>query len=437
MASEAEDWKSDWRVMEDACHRVLAYTRDYDAEAFRRDPRTFDAVLRNLELISHAADGIPVELRHQVPADRWRGVARFAELVADSVTRDNHAAVWSALQSEIPELAEALQAADFERQRLDEDPAERRRGRAAHHPGQIPLRGWRDIAWRVWCQIEAHNDFLVAAGVAFYGLFSVFPALVMLVSLYGLMFDVSDVRQQLEALARLLPSEAWGVIEVQLTRVAANPSITLSISALVSLVLTLWSARAGIGGLMLAMNIVYDETEKRSLVSWYAWSLLLTIAAIVYTVLALASIVALPALMAALGFERYTQGWVNLLRWPLLALSTMVGLAVIYRYGPSRRYARWSWVSWGAVLATVLWLAGSLLFSYYISHFADYDRTYGSVGAVIVLMLWFFVSAFIVLLGAELDAETEHQTRMDSTVGPPRPMGERGAHVADTVGRTP
>ncbi len=437
MASEEQDWWSDWRTLEAGCRRVIAYTRGYDFQRFRRDPKTYDAVVRNLELIAHAGESIPPEVRQRVAADKWRTVARFAEVAADSATRDNHATVWSMATIQVPELAEALETADIERARIDEDPAERRRGRQAHHPGQIPRPGWRDISLRVYAQVQAHNVFLVAAGVAFYGLLSLFPALVMLVSLYGLAFDRNDVQQQLAALAELMPSEAWRVIESQLTRIVENPSTTLSISAIVSLVFTLWSARAGVGGLMIAMNIVYEETEKRGMVEWYAWSLLLTVAAIVYTVLALALIVALPALMEPLGFAEFTRGWVSLLRWPILALSTMLGLAVIYRYGPSRRRARWSWISWGAVGATLLWLLGTLAFSYYISSFANYNETYGSLGAVIVLMLWFFVSAFIVLLGAEFDAETEHQTRIDSTVGPPRPMGERGAHMADTLGRRP
>jgi membrane protein len=234
-----------------------------------------------------------------------------------------------------------------------------------------------------------------------------------------------------------VPSEAWGVIEDQLARIARNPPSTLSLSAILAFLIALWSARAGVGALMIAMNIVYDETEKRGLVAWYAWSLLLTVGAVLYSVVALALIVALPAIFGPLGLIEESGGWVALLRWPVLALSTMIGLAIIYRYGPSRRSADWKWVSWGAVAATVLWLLGSFLFSVYIRNFANYNEMYGSVGAVIVLMLWFYVSAFIVLLGAEFDAEAEHQTRYDTTVGPPRPMGERGAHVADTLGRRP
>jgi membrane protein len=436
-SAQEREWQAYWHTAEQACRRTVAYTQGRDLESFERDDLAYDAIVRNLDVVEHAAAGVPQDLRLRLSERAWRTMAGFDALVSDSLYRNNHSAVWSAATVAVPSLLEEFEAADIERVRVSEDPEEHKRGRRAAHPGQIPRLGWRDIGWRVLSQMSAHNLFVVAAGVAFYGLLSLFPALATMVSIYGLMFDAADVQQQLTTLAALLPLEAWDIIEDQLTRITGNPATTLSISAIVGLLLTLWSARAGVGALMIAMNIVYNEEEKRGLVEWFLLSLLLTIGAILYTVLALALIVALPALLGPLGLEATIRGWVSWLRWPLLAISTMVGLSIIYRYGPSRRAARWVWVSWGAVVATLFWLLGSLLFSVYIANFGNFNETYGSLGAVIVLMLWFYVSAFIVLVGAELDAETEHQTAVDSTIGPPRPMGERGAHVADTLGRRP
>lgn len=432
-----EDWRLHWRVMEEACRRVIAYVRGYTEERFQHDDKTYDAVVRNLELIARSAEGVEPDARVQIDPEHWRTVAGFGEAVSDSVSRDNHSRLWWLASQKVPELLETLEEVSLDREQDRRTGAGGRRGRLARYPWQIPLPGWRDILLRIWNQMLMHNLFIVAAGVAFYGLLSVFPALATLVSVYGLVFDASDVREQLNALARLFPSDAWEVLHVQLTRVVENPRSTLSMSAVVGFLFTLWSARAGVGALMMAMNVVYEEPEKRSFVGWYGLSLLLTVGAIAYAVIALAIIVALPGLVGPLGFDESSALWVSLLRWPILAVSTMVALAFIYRYGPSRRPARWKWVSGGAVIATLLWLLASVVFSAYMSIAGNFDEMYGSVGAVIVLMVWFYLSAFVVILGAELDAESEHQSRLDTTIGPPRPMGERGAHMADTVGKRP
>jgi membrane protein len=185
------------------------------------------------------------------------------------------------------------------------------------------------------------------------------------------------------------------------------------------------------------MNIVYKEEEKRSLLRFYLTALLLTVGAICFGVVALALIVALPALLGRIGLGEETTVLIRWLRWPFLTVSIMFALAVLYRFGPSRLPPRWKWVSVGAVAATLLWLLGSGLFSFYVSNFNYYNETYGSVGAVIILMLWFWLTAFIVLMGAELNAEMEHQTKQDTTIGKPKPMGERNAYMADTLGRRP
>jgi membrane protein len=186
-----------------------------------------------------------------------------------------------------------------------------------------------------------------------------------------------------------------------------------------------------------AMNIAYSEAEQRSFLKLNALALLFTLGAIVFGLISLIAIVALPALFRFLALPDALQTLFSIGRWPLLAILIIVAISVVYRYAPARTHAKWRWIGWGAALATLLWIIGSLAFSFFVSNFGSYNETYGSIGAIMVLLLWFFLSAYAVLLGAELDAELEHQTRLDSTVGERRPMGERGAYVADTLGESP
>jgi len=310
------------------------------------------------------------------------------------------------------------------------------RGRTATHPGQIPARGWQDIAYRIKDGLVNDNVSIIAAGVAFYALFAIFPALAALLSTYGLFANPADVQQQLNALSGILPAEARTLLNQQLGDIASRSGAALGLGVIIGLLIALWSASRGIMNLITALNIVYSEKEKRGFLALNGLALLLTAGAIVFAVLALGLIVVLPALLGNLGLPEQIRNWVVWLRWPLLVLFVMIGLAAIYRYGPSRSKPHWQWVSWGAVVATLLWIAGSALFSFYVSQFGNYNETYGSVGAVVILMMWFYLSAYAVLLGAELNAETEHQTCEDSTEGGPQPLGERGAYVADTVGKT-
>jgi membrane protein len=312
--------------------------------------------------------------------------------------------------------------------------AEAARGRGAHTPREIPAAGWRDVLWRVKDEMAKDNLSLVAAGVAFYALLALFPAIAATVSIYGLMVDPQTVSDQLAATSQVLPEETRGLIEEQLTRVSSSASTALSLGAIVSLLLALWSANKGTQSLISALNIVYDEPEKRGFIRLTLISLGLTLGIILFLIVGLAAIAAMPALFANLGLAESIMQLASWLRWPILGLAFVIGLAVFYRFAPSRDEPRWRWVSWGAVVATVLWLVGSALFSWYVTNFGSYNETYGSIGAVAVLMMWFWLSALIVLLGAELNAEMEHQTEQDTTRGSKRPMGERGAYVADTVG---
>jgi membrane protein len=311
------------------------------------------------------------------------------------------------------------------------------RGRQAARPRDIPSRGWRDILFRVKDEMARDNLSMIAAGVAFYGLFAIFPALAALVSIYGLIVEPQDAQQQIAQLQGVLPQDARSIVEEQLTRVTSSAQGALSLGVLGGLLLTLWSAGRGTKALIEALNIVYDEDEKRGLIKLNAIALALTLGIVLFVVAALALVAILPPLLAGLGLPEAVQAWARWLRWPILAGAFMTALAVLYRYGPSREEPRWRWVSWGAAAATLLWIAGSVLFSWYVANFDSYNETYGSVGAVAILMMWFWLSALIVLLGAELNAEMEHQTERDTTTGAPEPMGRRGAYVADHVGEVP
>jgi membrane protein len=308
------------------------------------------------------------------------------------------------------------------------------RGREAESPGEIPARGWKDILLRVWSRLSRDNIAIIAAGVAFYALTSIPPGLAALISIYGLVFDPGTVQDQVSSLAIVLPHEALGIISDQLKAIVAKPPTKLGLSLLISLGLALWSTRAGMSTMMTALNVAYEEEEKRGFVRFLLVSIGLTFCAVLFGVVTLALVAILPAVIDLLPLGESSKTISSIVRWPVLVVIVMIGLAALYRFAPSRDEPRWRWVSWGAVLATVVWIAASALFSLYVGRFGSYDKTYGSLGAIVILLMWLYISAYIVLAGAELNAEMEHQTARDTTVGAPRPMGTRGAEVADTVG---
>lgn len=301
----------------------------------------------------------------------------------------------------------------------------------------MPRAGWRDILWRVWEEQGGDNVSIVAAGVAFFGFLAIFPGLAALVSIYGLVADPVQVEQQFQAMGGLLPPEAQGILLDQARSLATAPPQGLSVGFAVSLLLTLWSASKGMTALMTALNIVYDEEERRGMVAYYATALALTLGAILIVVAMLVLVVAVPAVMAALALSGPLAWLVSLARWPILAIGLMLWLAVLYRFGPSRNQPKWRWVSWGAAVAAVVWLLGSIAFSLYVANFGSYNETYGSVAAVVVALLWFNLGTWAILIGGELNAEMERQTARDTTIGLPRPLGRREAYVADTVGPVP
>lgn len=315
--------------------------------------------------------------------------------------------------------------------------AQNGRGRTAEEPHQIPAKGWRDILLRVKDEVSKDHVGVLAAATAFYALLALFPGLAAAVSIYGLIADPHDVERHASMVIGLIPEDARAIITDQLAKITSQPRQSLGFSMIFALLFALWSASAAVQTIMTGLNIVYDEEEKRGFFRFYATALALTLGTIIGTLVALSLVAALPALLKVIGLPKSVETALLLIRWPLLAMFVMFGLAVLYRFGPSREKPRWQWVSWGAAAATFLWLLGSVLFSWYVSSFASYNETYGTLGAVVILLMWFYLSAYAVLVGAELNAEMEHQTARDTTERRGAPLGARGAYVADTVGATP
>lgn len=311
--------------------------------------------------------------------------------------------------------------------------AEPDRGRTANAPQQIPSKGWKDVAWRTWREIAADRLPAVAGGVTFYALLAFFPAIGVFVSLYGLFSDVGAVREQLAQFGAFFPPQVLSIVSDQMIRLATKAHASLSLAFVVSLLLSVWSANAGMKSLFDGLNITYDETERRSWLRQVALTYAFTFAAIVFVTIMGALLVAAPLVLKAVGLDPEAWVWAPM-RWVGLFAVTAAAFSAIYRFGPSRAHPRWSWVVVGGVVGAFLWLAGSLGFSWYLDHVAHLDATYGPLGAVMAFMLWIWFSVLVVLVGAELNAEIEHQTARDSTTGAPLPMGERGAAMADTVG---
>ena len=313
------------------------------------------------------------------------------------------------------------------------DIAEPDRGRTADAPQQIPSKGWKDVLWRTYREVAADRLPAVAGGVTFYALLAFFPAVGVFVSLYGLFSDVATVREQLAQIGAFFPPQVLSIVGDQMVRLATKAHASLSLAFVISLLLSVWSANAGMKALFDGLNIAYDETERRGYFKQVALTYAFTFAAIVFVTLIVALLVAAPLTLQALGLDSTSWIWAPL-RWLGLFVLAAGGFSAVYRYGPSRAHARWRWVVIGGVVSAFLWLAGSLGFSWYFDHVAHLDATYGPLGAVMAFMLWIWFSVLVVLGGAELNAEIEHQTARDSTTGEPLPMGLRGAAMADTVG---
>ncbi|MBX3485681.1 MAG: YihY/virulence factor BrkB family protein [Phenylobacterium sp.] len=310
----------------------------------------------------------------------------------------------------------------------DQEPG---RGRIAVSPRQIPWTGWRDIVWRTLRETSEDRLTVVAGSVTYYTLLAIFPGVGVFVSLYGLFADVAEVEKQLVALSSVFPPDVTRLVGEQMLRLAGAGGGGLSLAFIASLLLSVWSASAGMRSLFDGLNIAYDEAERRNYVLRAALTYGFTLALVVFLILVSLILVAAPIALARMGLA---EDWLIAIRWPLMFLVATAAFTIAYRYGPSRARARWPWLTPGAAFAAAFWIGGSAGFSWYLNNVAGLDRIYGSLGAMIGFMLWIWFSVMIVLIGAELNAEIEHQTAEDSTTGPPQPMGERGAAMADTVG---
>lgn len=309
-------------------------------------------------------------------------------------------------------------------------------GRDVAQPAQFRWPAWKQVLLRTWNGIADDHLSIIAAGIAFFGMLATVPSIAALISIFGLFADPVAVGDNLERVRPVLPGDAYALLEDQVNRLLGAGTSKLGLASLIALGLALWSSRAGVQAMMEGLNIVYREKDTRGIIRQYLSSLLLTLLVLGLAVAALIVVVALPAVLAFLHFDEIGALGAWLARvLPLLVLGVAVVFVIgaVYRLGPHRAPARKRWITPGAVLATLSWVAASYLLSTYISRFANFNQTYGSLGAIVAMLLWLYVSAFVVLLGAKLNAEMELQTSRDTTTGPPRPMGERGAFVADHV----
>jgi membrane protein len=304
---------------------------------------------------------------------------------------------------------------------------------AADTPTKISARGWRRVLRRTWAEFSEDRSPAVAGGATFFALLALFPALAVFVSLYGLFADVGDARRQILTLRGILPGGAVSVLGDEMSRLAALPHAGLSVTFAVSLLVSVWSANAGVKALIGGLNVAYEEHDHRSFLRLNLVSLTFTLGAILFSLVAAASLVLAPETLARFGFA--FPDWIGLLRWPLLFAVVVGALSLLYRYAPNREHARWRWITPGGFFAAAAWMAMSLGFSAYVGSFGHYDRTYGALGAVVGFMTWIWLSLIVVLLGAELNSELEQETSMDTTTGRPRPPGERGAAVSDRTRR--
>jgi membrane protein len=306
-------------------------------------------------------------------------------------------------------------------------------GGHAESPTQIPARGWRQIFQRAIRKGQEHNTSLLAAGVAFFAFLALYPALIALVTLVALAADPNQITQQVQSFTVGLPPIARQLISDPLTALARSSSGTRTVGLVISLLVALWSASSGTSNLMTAVNLAYDERERRGFLKLRAVALLLTLGAIVFLVLTLALIAVVPVVLNMVPLGPVGFVLVQALRWGLLFALIIFGLAVIYRVAPDRNPPKFRWVTLGSAVAALLWLLGSVGFSLYVNFFGNFNKVYGALAGVIVLLLWLYLTCYIILLGAEINAETERQTAADTTVGQPKPMGQRGAVVADTL----
>ncbi len=305
------------------------------------------------------------------------------------------------------------------------------RGSKANSPLEMPLLAWWEILKRSFQSFMANQIPLIAAGIAFYSLLSLFPSIAAAISIWGVFADPEHISETITRFSDLLPSEATGIIQNQAIKLASGKTQALGIGFVISTALALFGASRGVKGFIIALNNIYQENEKRNFLFLTIFAFALTLGLIVVLLIMVAAIIISPNLLAWLGMDETYLPLYQIFRWGFLIAFATFAISLLYSFGPSRRRARWRWVTPGSLLATLLWLLISAGFSFYVSHFATYNETYGSLGAVVILLMWLWLSAVAVLTGAIIDAQSELQTEQDSTIGPDQPKGQRGAYVAD------
>ncbi|AMJ62315.1 YihY/virulence factor BrkB family protein [Bosea sp. PAMC 26642] len=318
--------------------------------------------------------------------------------------------------------------------RLSRPSEEVARGRAAVWPWQMTWLGWKDVLLRFGSNVADNRLMSLAGAVAFFTLLSLVPALSLLVTLYRSFTDPFTIAEQLDTLTTVFPQAARDLIHEQAVRLATQEASTLSLTFLISLGVATWSANAAVKAIFDALNIIYRETEKRSFLKLNAMSLMTTLSGVVLLVGALIIIASVPVVTAFFPFAFELERLLRLVRWPAFFVIAALSIACLYWIGPSRHPARFTWVLPGAVAAALLWAGASFAFSWYVGTLGNYTAAYGSLATVVVFMTWLWLSATIVLAGAELNAELEHQTARDTTMGRAKPLGQRGATMADSIG---
>lgn len=309
------------------------------------------------------------------------------------------------------------------------------RGSTATSATGIPLRGWMDVLTRTWEQIQKDNVFLVSAGVAFYFLLALVPALTAFAAVGTLVLSPDDIRTLLDEFGSIMPDSTRALLSNHLDKALQEKQgeTSLTLKVVGGLALSFWAAAAGVRAMMTAVTLAYRETEDRPLLRFHLTALGLTIAAMLIGLCCVFVFLAVPVTLSILPFSGVSELLLRFLRWPVVIIAIAAGLSLTYRFAPSRRHARARWITTGALAAAVLWLLGSILFTTYVERVANYEAVHGTLSSIVVLLLWFWFSGVVTIMGAELNAEIEHQTSVDTTVGETRPMGERGAYVADNV----
>ncbi|WFS03405.1 YihY/virulence factor BrkB family protein [Rhizobium tumorigenes] len=306
-------------------------------------------------------------------------------------------------------------------------------GHLADVPEAIPAKGLREVFWRVLHEVSEDRVTLVAGGVTFYLLLALFPALAALVSLYGLVADPVTISENLGKLAGMLPPGAFDVFADQIKSLAEKRDSSLGLTFFFGLAVALWSTHNGTLAIFDAMNIAYEEKEKRGIIKLNVVAFCFTICGMLAAIVMIGLVALLPTVLSYIWLDQFKENALLLLRWPIVLVVVAATVLAIYRVGPSREPPKLRWMTWGALLTIIGLTAMSLGLSYYLSHFANYNATYGTLGALIGFLVWTWLSVTVLIVGGELNAELEHQTAKDSTTGSPKPLGQRGAYVADNV----